>query len=318
MDKIIALMALLGSPILLGYWTEKNGRWYERYNRGIGVLVFINGILYLMGNAFQWSRERYVIAFGCGIAVCGFIDILLWSKREKERVKISWANTKAAVSFWVIFGIIVALQIQGYLFRGAMSESDITVEVVNTMIADSRFYGISPYTGLPTASETCRSIYTPMQIFYMIICKISGVQAAMLVHFLIPFWILITCVSIWYEFGWEFWKEPNSVKLFLCIIVLLNIFGSGQNWLNVHALLFKAWKDETVLFAIQVPLVLLQLFEICREKGNKRTAGAVLGMYFIGIYAIQPKGKLYFAILLLITWIILLNKDGKIWKALKR
>ena len=299
MDKIAVFLLLFLLPIMIGTGivtgTGEEKRISNYYINGIVILLFGVCIVFQLGKICNWPFERQKAIYVIGVVLCTLIAMGVGVKKKtlQRTEKIKWYII-AVMFIGVIF--LALVQMQGYIYVSAFDQNDVTVESVNSILVNSFYYKINPYTGTSVEMTGCTHEYSPLQLFYAVLGGITGTQSSQLVHFIIPFWVLITCAVIVYEIGMAFFKDRKKAMAVVILVCALNIFGAGQFWLNSEYLLFKAWRDEAVEATIVLPILLLQVCKAGRN-GNHIIKWILLGITAMTAALICAEGSFYVVLL---------------------
>ncbi len=307
MDKIFVFLLLFLPPLVIGAgivtWTGEEKRISNYYINGIVMILFGICMVFRIGEICNWPFENQVMVFSISILLCILMatGFGIREKTLKQTEKLKWYII-AAMLIGVVF--LTFFQMQGYIYVSAFDQNDVTVESVNSILSNPHYYKINLYTGTSIETTECTHEYSPLQLFYAILCKITGTQSSQLVHFIIPFWVLFTCAVIGYEIGIAFFEDRKKAVAVVILVCALNIFGAGQFWLNSEYLLFKAWRDEAVEATIVLPLLLLQ---VCRINENWKNIGkwVLLGVTVVTAALLCAQGNFYiavFGIIVCIYW----------------
>lgn len=299
MGKIFVFLLLFLLPVMIGAGvvtgTGEEKRISNYYINGIVILLFGICIVFQLGKIYNFSFESQKMIYGIGMVFCTLIAMGVGVKEKtlQRTEKIKWY----IIAVMLIGVVLLAfLQMQGYVYVSAFDQNDVTVESVNTILVNPFYYKINPYTGTSVEMTGCIHEYSPLQLFYAVLCGITGTQSSQLIHFIVPFWVLITCAVIVYAIGMAFFKDRKKAMAVVILVCALNIFGAGQFWLNSEYLLFKAWRDEAVEVTVVLPILLLQVCKTSRN-GNRIVKWILLGITVLTAALICAEGSFYITVL---------------------
>lgn len=306
--KGLSILFLIIVPMLLGtrkqVRNKHDGSIYIVYNRGCICMLFLATLIYEFCLLNKWGFDIYEHLIISSIV---FISIILiFSKiRNKKKKKI---NNKLQFENIILLLVILSLlvfQLSAYLFTGNFDQNDSSVEIVNTIISNNNFFYISPYTG--DVSTLIQPLYTPAMLFYAFLCKVSNLHPTLLVHIIIPFWILTLFSSICYEYGRELFGDKRKAIYLVLVVQILNILGTYGKWIPSSLLLHEAWREESILILCLVPWMMLELFWIFQDKVISWNL-LFLVVQFILLIFFERSGVFYTGLLLAIALLIIFGR----------
>ncbi len=304
--KSLCVLFLIIVPILLGQRNEREKRFgfiCASYNQGCIYIILLTILLYLSCWINQWKFHVFERMFAASIII-GIIKVFYLKTIKKRGNKGKKYYSELFVKKILLFLIVlflIAFQLSAYVFNGNFDQDDNTVEIVNTILGNDSFFNISPFTG--ETSQFIQPLYTPIILFYAFLSKISGLHPTLLIHIIVPCWILSWFSSICFEYGLELFDDKMKAIYFVIVIQILNMLGVYGKWLTSALLLCKAWQEESILLLCLLPWMVLRLFRIAQ---NKITSWEWLALVFqlllIALFAIRA--ELYVGLLLVVALLI--------------
>ncbi len=174
-------------------------------------------------------------------------------------------------------------------------DKDMTVETVGSFLAADGIYRVNPLTGLPyQTGMPSRLKILCLPTLYGCICRITGLEPATVVRFIVPELTLIGSYIAFSALGrCLFPQSRRNRALFLTAVSLLawtGIYGFGMDGLN---LLCWGWRGETIRNMVLMPWLL----SLCMRKKWKWTVLCILAeacitwtLYGLGVCAAAVLG----------------------------
>lgn len=306
--KSLCALFLVFVPILLaqGYIRPVKDKLNESicttYNRGCIYMLFLSTLVFVLCRLNQWKfivYERMLIFFVAFISITMFLIKVRRKKKYLSKPKVE------RISLLLVVALMIIFQISAYLFTGSFEKNDNTVEIVNTILSNDSFFYVNPYIG--DKGIFIQSSYTPIMLFYAFLSKISGLHPTLLIHIIIPLWILILFSSICYEYGLELFENRRKAAFLVLVIQVLNIFGTHGKWLISSLLLYDTWQGENILLTCLLPWLMLQIFRMFQTV-VKAGDWLLLILQSILIILFERSGVFYIGLLLAITFMLVIGR----------
>ena len=167
---------------------------------------------------------------------------------------------------------LILLQILGILTgERAWLDGDMTVETVNTFLAENAFYTVNPLTGTTyTLGMPLRLKVLCLPTLYGTICRWTGMAATDVVYRLIPCITLLLGYVAYGSLGRVLFPE-NSAKrrTFLLIVGILFSTGAYMPGMDGFDVFYGGFRGVTIRAVVLIPYVLACLAE-------KRYFGVIL------------------------------------------
>lgn len=171
-----------------------------------------------------------------------------------------------------VLAFLILLQILGILTgERAWLDGDMTVETVNTFLAENAFYTVNPLTGTAyTLGMPLRLKVLCLPTLYGTICRWTGMAAADVVYRLIPCITLLLGYAAYGSLGRALFPE-NSVKrrTFLLIVGILFSTGAYMPGMDGFDVFYGGFRGVTIRAVVLIPYALACLAE-------KRYFGVIL------------------------------------------
>lgn len=303
--KGLCVLFLVFIPLLLaqGYIRKSIDKKYVSlcmtYNQGCNYMLIGLTLLFELCRFAQWGLTVYVWMFALYTIIISILGQFIGFRNKREKKHL---NNLHVINIKFLFALfcLIAFQMLAYLFTGSFNQDDYSVEIVNTISANDSFFYVSPYTG--ETGTNILSLYTPMMMFYAFLSKISNLHPTLLIHVIVPFWILIWFSSICYEYGLELFENRRKAACLVLGIQVLNILGTHGRWLTSSLLLFEAWKGESILLLCLFPQLILKMIRMFQAKVKVRD-WLLLILQSVMIILFEKSGILYIGLLLFVTLI---------------
>ena len=152
--------------------------------------------------------------------------------------------------------VLILLQILGILTgERAWLDGDMTVETVNTFLAENAFYTVNPLTGTAyTLGMPLRLKVLCLPTLYGTICRWTGMAAADVVYRLIPCITLLLGYAAYGSLGRVLFPE-NSVKrrAFLLIVGILFSTGAYMPGMDGFDVFYGGFRGVTIRAVVLIP-----------------------------------------------------------------
>lgn len=270
---LILFPLLLGSGILALFYgknTAYDMTVSEGCVLGLMVCIGISETVHAAGYFLNWSLQKCVDIWGILlIAVAIFSAILFFWRIKgqfKERIALckGYRSEKTPAPF-VFLGFVLLQMVLIYCTRPLFTEGDITLETVQSFLAEDGIYRVLPLTGkVSEAGMPMRYGILCLPTVYAMLSAIFGVSPELLICHMIPVVITgIAYMSYYFLSGVLFGKEELRKRyLFLLTVSIIFFFTDTGVFSNGYHVFHSAFLGTSVRNLIILPY----LFGVTLEK----------------------------------------------------
>lgn len=242
----------------------------------VGVLL---AEVFLTENGLPNSFQYVVWAFtAVGIALALIGVIFSWISRKKEKKGFSFSKAelpknKAEVIFWIIFGVLLAVQLVCSLFLRYADGDDAYYVAVSTITESSNtMYKVQPYSMGNTLLDTRHSL-APFPIWIAFLARISGCHPSFVAHIAVSFTLIFMTYVIYGQIGkLLFTEKKEHLPIFLSFTALLVIFGDYSIYTPENFMIARSRQGKAALGNIIIPMIVflfMLLFERYKEEKKR-------------------------------------------------
>ena len=212
-----------------------------------------------------------VILAGIGMVIIG----LLHKKKEKLFLleKAEHNKSKTEIVFWVLFAVLLAVQIVcALLMRYADGDDSYYVAISTITESSNTMYKVYPYSMGDTELDLRHSL-APFPIWIAFLSRISGCHASFVAHVVVSVTLIIMSYVIFGQVGRLLLEENReSLPIFMCFAALLVIFGDYSIYTPENFMIARSRQGKAALGNIIIPMVILLFLLIFqRYKEGKKT-----------------------------------------------
>lgn len=281
---IILLWIILAVvPVLLGMGICRcfYGREYRK--RCLNGEIYIHGLCGLIGMAeffylgavfLRWTLRRMSFLMCGSIALVCMVSLLWFAaerckadkfaskQREKERrkhLRLAEPSLNFAQLLTAAFILSVLLQIVT-IAAGDVSykDGDMTIEIVQTFLADNGIYLSNPMTGQPyTGGIPLRLRILCLPGFYASVCKVWGIDAGQFVGQMWPVVMIAAGYMAFADLGKLLFPKDRTARPFLLLCVSI-LFWLGDYMLAMDGfqLLHCGYRGTAIRNCVLVPFTI--------------------------------------------------------------
>ena len=326
---VIALLYLV--PCVVGY--------------GTNCMLKIEPTLiknYLVGNVFIWALFQLItvplvlmkqsfmlVVISINVVTIGLcawvlINELVIKKRnplcifEKKKHRFN-VNPSEIVAVMAVLGIV------GWLLYQVVSlqhtDADDSRFVVNAVeiVRTNRMFLTDLITGQPLKTwigELIKDITAPWAVYIAYYAKMTKVAVVTMAHSVLPVSLILCGVSVFWLLAKEFFKERLSDRcVFMCFILLLNLYGHYSVYTAETFFLTRIWQGKSVVAAVAIPAMFLfcmWLYQHPKRYGNY----VLIAMLNLGMCLMSGMGIIIGAIMLGCTGLVYGIKKKNWWLTL--
>ena len=237
----------------------------------VGFLVFlgVTELAHLAGTAGDLSLKSVGLLLGGGLlalwmAAVGCAVWLYHRGRNDRRFGAVMPQTEG--SRWIP-GLFLLLCLGQVIFiycvQGIAVQGDITLETVQSFLAQDGIYRAAPLTGQPyTQGLPLRYEILCLPTLYAVLSCFWGIDASLLVQYMIPVVTMAGCYLAYYRLsGALFGRDADRRYTFLILVGLLLWFSESAPVLDGYGLLHGGYMGTSVRNLVLVPFCLASCLE---------------------------------------------------------
>lgn len=198
--------------------------------------------------------------------LCAAVFAVLWCliKRKKQgkpqRENRFLKLMKVYPYLYLLIGLFIVLQIIWYFWMHTpYLKTDITGEIVQTMLASDSIYTVNPMTGMSyKEGMPLRLQILALPTFYAAICRWTGIPVHLLVYSIIPSVTLLLSYCVYSRWAaYLFLQEGKKQAMFMLFTVMVYQFGCYAAAMDSFLLFFKGYGGAAYRAGVILPYALL-------------------------------------------------------------
>lgn len=269
---LILFPLLLGSGILALFY-GKNIAYDISVSEScvLGMIICIGAseVVHLAGWFLNWGLRKCIIlggiVIGVMVALSVFVFVIRMRNQFRNRIALckGYKIEKSLVPF-LFLSVVLFQLIFIYSVKPVLTEGDITLETVQSFLAEDGIYRVLPLTGQESAGGVpLRYGILCLPTVYAMLCSALGLNAQLLVCHIIPVAVAgMTYMGYYYLSGILF-KEAEFRKRFIFLLALSIIFWFTDTGVfsNGYNLLHSGFLGTSIRNLILVPYLFGALLE---------------------------------------------------------
>lgn len=220
--------------------------------------------------------EKVVLWYGVYITGLLAVSAVLWFRNHKGP-KAVWTQKpdREAVILWVIFGILLLLQLVLAVVMVYNDGDDAYYVAISTAAQESgKMYQKLPYTGMSTELDVRHGL-APFPIWIAWLSQMTGIATVAVAKTLLPVALISMTYGVFYLIGSRGLSQGKNLPLFLICTEVLVLFGDYSFYTVENFMIARSRQGKAALGSILIPMIfflLLLLFRRLQEK-QKITVG---------------------------------------------
>ena len=220
--------------------------------------------------------EKVVLWYGVYITGLLAVSAVLWFRNHKGP-KAVWTQKpdREAVILWVIFGILLLLQLVLAVVMVYNDGDDAYYVAISTAAQESgKMYQKLPYTGMSTELDVRHGL-APFPIWIAWLSQMTGIATVAVAKTLLPVALISMTYGVFYLIGSRGLSQGKNLPLFLICTEVLVLFGDYSFYTVENFMIARSRQGKAALGSILIPMIfflLLILFRRLQEK-QKITVG---------------------------------------------
>lgn len=174
--------------------------------------------------------------------------------------------------------VIMLLAIGAFLIANIVlqhTDADDSRFVVNAVdiIRTNTMFLTNPATGEALEvweGELIKDVTSPWAVFIACLAKATGIHATIMAHTFMPVMLLLMACCVFWLLSEEFFgKDVSSRCIFVCLVLLLNVYGYYSVYSAETFLMTRIWQGKAVVAGIGVPLLILEFLWLYKQEQKK-------------------------------------------------
>ena len=169
--------------------------------------------------------------------------------------------------------LLILVCVIGSILFVTPSLNDETPEIVNIAITTNTMYGYEPYLIRPY-EELCLKAFFPLEMFYAVGVKISGMHSATFVHLALPIFLIPFYAGIGWILGGYFFRKAenawNKQRLFVDFWMLVGTIIFGTRRMEAYGLFRNIWNVSTLVVCCFFPLILYGILRLMEAVSKRK------------------------------------------------
>lgn len=272
-NVLFVILFLYLMPVVVGHGVNK-------------ILKIDTGLVksFLIGNIFIWAlfqivsvplvllkQSFLVVAAIVNVVFAGICLYVLFDEiiRKKGRClhPKTWANKLTGLKRADGFALAVLFAALGWLLYKIITlqhtDADDSRFVVNAVeiLRTNRMFLTDLITGqeLETwVGEVIKDITAPWAVYIAYLAKMTGLSAVIMAHSVMPVALILCGMSaFWLISGEVFKKDITNRSIFMCLVILLNVYGNYSIYTTETFMLTRIWQGKATVASVAIPAMFL-------------------------------------------------------------
>ena len=231
----------------------------------------------LLEEKYYGMFPAVVYGFGGVSILMALTGSILWYRRcrgtKSGQSKAGAANRKLKTALsgkekiaWVIFGLLLTVQLAASVFMTYGDGDDAFYVVVSTLTeASDTLYKIMPYSIGETGLDIRHGL-APFPIWIAFLARISGFKVAFVAHVAVGTFLIGLTYVIYYKIGELLWEDRReNLPIFLSFTALLVMFGDYSYKTPENFMIARSRQGKAALGNIIVPVIIMLLLMIFKQ-----------------------------------------------------
>lgn len=250
---------------------------------GFLCLFGIYQLLYLPMN-FMNGNKMLFYAFFCTIMM--ILCVIPFFTRRKQFITILalLKDYTTPRNILLLIGLVGLIGFQIYMRCCHMRmDSDDTLYVAWSELSSKTldFISVNPTFNIPEIDITYLYMFNSWEVFLGMICSFTGINAASLVHTIIPAFVIIISYSGCLALATRFFKKPKEIIFFTFGIAFFHLFSYYSTISTGYFLTARAWFGKSLVANFGIPMIACFMLDFFKP-GVTRRFGTILKLAVTG------------------------------------
>lgn len=283
-NVLLVILMLYLVPVIVGQGVNK-------------ILKIDTGVVknFLVGNIFIWAlfqlvtvplvltKQSFLLVVGivnvvlAVICLYVFFEEIIRKKAECFKLK-TWTSKLKGLKGADGFALVVLFAALGWLLYKIISlqhtDADDSRFVVNAVdiVRTNRMFLTDLITGQHISTwigELIKDVTAPWAVYIAYYAKMTGISAVIIAHSVLPISLILCAMSVFWLISGEVFKNNTTDRsIFMCFVVLLNVYGSFSVYSVEVFMLTRIWQGKAVVASVAVPAMYLLCMWIYENDGK--------------------------------------------------
>lgn len=290
------------------------------------ILKIDTGVVknFLVGNIFIWAlfqlvtvplvltKQSFLLVVGivnvvlAVICLYVFFEEIIRKKAECFKLK-TWTSKLKGLKGADGFALVVLFAALGWLLYKIISlqhtDADDSRFVVNAVeiLRTNRMFLTDLITGQELETwigEIIKDVTAPWAVYIAYLAKMTAISAVIMAHSVMPVSLILCAMSAFWLISAEvFKKDITNRSIFMCLVILLNVYGYYSIYTAETFMLTRIWQGKATVASVAIPamfLLAMWLYE------NEKSYGyyVLIALLDIGMCLMSGMGIIIGAIML--------------------
>lgn len=159
-----------------------------------------------------------------------------------------------------------------------------------------------------------KDVTSPWAVYMAFISKMTGIYPSIMMHTVYPPVLMLCACAVYWLFAKEFFqKDVMHQCMFVCFVILLDIYGYHSIYTSETFLLTRVWQGKAVVAGVGIPLVLYECMQLYKE--NKKSNLLMIAMTDFALCLMSNMGVIIGAALMGCFGLVygIAKRDWKLW-----
>lgn len=287
LKMIMCVLVLLVAPTLVGFgfltFTKMDTRGVSQsllYGTilmwGLFSLICIPMIIFeIPFHVLKWSYSA-ILVFLCLVVMLtctNFVRTLIKSARSFWRGRTVWTMVVLILMMLLILGQIV-------LQHPDADDSEF-VAIASTTVHTDSILQYDGMTGNEAMETVMKRLLAPFSILLAYYADVSGFHPAVFCHTVYPVFMIVILFAAYFAIGVHWCREDREkTDLFVLFVGVCMLAGGYSSFSLGARVLFRIWQGKSVLMALAMPAVFVQLSRMVEEKITLKKWLGMLALIF--------------------------------------
>jgi len=146
--------------------------------------------------------------------------------------------------------------------------------------------------------ELVKDVTSPWAVYIAYYAKMTGIPVVIMAHSVLPAALILCALAVFWLLAEEFFgKNLTDKSMFLCFVILLNVYGYHSIYTAEAFLLTRIWQGKAMVSSVAIPAMFLLCMWI--YENPKKYGYYVLAIFLdLGMCLMSGMGIVFGAVLL--------------------
>lgn len=145
--------------------------------------------------------------------------------------------------------------------------------------------------------ELIKDVTSPWAVYIAYLAKLTGIHVTIMAHTIMPVMLLLMACCVFWMLSEEFFGGDITHRcIFVCLVLLLNVYGNYSEYNAETFLLTRIWQGKAVVAGIGIPLMILVFLWLYRYTKSGRADSEIVYI------EVKDPGKRKYGLLLMLQF----------------